>query len=341
MCGSETGIKREAAPEGGHRALIEHFPNGVLVLFDPDLRYRIVGPAVLPFSKQESATMVGKDIFELFPPDTASRLEAALESTLEGAKQSFDIEFDDRIHHIETGPVDLDGDPYGVLVTQNVSEARESAQTLEQQNERLDQFASMVSHDLRNPLNIAKGRLELFRETNNPDHLEAVADSLERIDELTTDLTGLARSDKSAEEYEQVSLDAIAQSAWKMIDTREATLEAEACSIVGDRSQLQALFENLFRNAIGHGGAAVTVRVGPLEDGFFVEDTGKGIPSEKRETVFEHGFTTGYGGTGTGLTIVRRVATAHGFAVSLLDSSEGGARFEFRSQAVDDGRNAV
>ncbi|WP_336023926.1 sensor histidine kinase [Halobellus salinisoli] len=335
MCDSDAPSIQKEPPEDGYQTLVDNFPNGVIVLFDADLRYRIVGPAVLPFSKRDAAAMVGKDIFELFPADTAAQLEPALRSTLDREEASLDVEFGTRVHHIETEPVDIDGDPYGVLVTQDVSEARETEHTLKRQNERLDQFASMSSHDLRSPLNVAAGRLELFRETNDADHLAAIEESLEQIDELTTDLTGLARSERSIEEYEPVSLDAVARSAWEIIDTREATLETEPCSIDGDESQLQALFENLFRNAVGHGGASITVSVGPLNDGFYVEDSGMGIPAEKRETVFEHGFTTGYSGTGTGLTIVQRIAAAHRFDVSLRDSSTGGARFEFHEQSAE------
>ncbi|AKH97015.1 sensor histidine kinase [Halanaeroarchaeum sulfurireducens] len=100
--------------------------------------------------------------------------------------------------------------------------------------------------------------------------------------------------------------------------------------INADPTMLQTLFENLFRNAVGHGGFDVTVRVQPLPDGFLVEDTGSGISMDLREEVMEHGFTTGYSGTGIGLTIVQRIAEDHDWCVSLGVSSEGGARFEFR-----------
>jgi len=105
----------------------------------------------------------------------------------------------------------------------------------------------------------------------------------------------------------------------------------EDCKIVGDKSQLQALSENLFRNVIGHGGKDVTVRFGPLDDGFYVEDTGNEIPPEKRDEVFEHGFTTGYSGSGVGLTIITRISTEHDLEVSLTESAEGGTRFELRA----------
>lgn len=316
-------------PEGGQRALIENFPNGVLVLFDDTLRYRIVGPAVLPFSGRNAADMVGHIVDELFPEETVSQLVPELRATIEGDVHSFDIDYDDRIHHIETQPVQIGGESFGVLITQGVTEERKTAQELERQNERLDQFASMVSHDLRNPLSIATGKRSLYRETGDKTHLDDLEQALLRIDELTTDLLTLAQGSLTSEEHEVVSLAEIACDAWEMIDSRSATLETEDVLIEADPGQLQALFENLFKNAVGHGGADVTVRVGPCESGVYVEDTGTGIPQEDRDRVFEHGFSTGYGGNGVGLTIVNRIAQAHDWEVALTESDAGGARFEF------------
>jgi signal transduction histidine kinase len=112
------------------------------------------------------------------------------------------------------------------------------------------------------------------------------------------------------------------------------------------------LLENLFRNAVEHGHPDVTVRVGELDGiagdggfqrvepagrttaetthhGFFVEDDGPGIPPEEREAVIESGYSSGEGGTGLGLTIVRQIAEAHGWRVSLDEATGGGTRFEF------------
>jgi len=68
-------------------------------------------------------------------------------------------------------------------------ELREREAELEAQNERLEQFASMVSHDLRNPLSVASGNLELYRETGEESRLETIDTALTRIQELITDLT--------------------------------------------------------------------------------------------------------------------------------------------------------
>lgn len=75
----------------------------------------------------------------------------------------------------------------------------------------------------------------------------------------------------------------------------------------------------------------MTVTVGRLADdaGFYVEDDGPGIPSDRRSAVFERGVASDEGGTGLGLSIVATVANAHGWAVSATEGSDGGARFEF------------
>ena len=313
----------------GYRTLVENFPNGVLVLFDSDLVYRIIGPETLPFSGRAAADMVDRSLFDLFPEETATLLEPELRATIAGDARSVDVEYGEHVHHIETEPVQIDGDPYGILVTQEVTDERETAEELQRQNERLDQFASMVSHDLRNPLSLAFGKIAMFRETGDESMIEDVEDALTRIDELTEDLLTLAKADHSSTESNPVSLADIALKAWGMIDTRSARLVTDEDTITGDASQLQALFENLFRNAVGHGGPDVTVRVGSLADGFYVEDTGKGFPSDEREQVLDHGFSTGYGGNGVGLTIVRHIAESNDWEISLAESNEGGARVEF------------
>nr|WP_079991684.1 ATP-binding protein [Halobaculum gomorrense] len=68
--------------------------------------------------------------------------------------------------------------------------------------------------------------------------------------------------------------------------------------------------------------------VGVLDDGFYIEDDGPGIPENKREDVFDAGYSTAEDGAGFGLSIVKHVAEAHGWEIQVTDGSEGGARFE-------------
>jgi nitrogen fixation/metabolism regulation signal transduction histidine kinase len=80
-------------------------------------------------------------------------------------------------------------------------------------------------------------------------------------------------------------------------------------------------------------GSGVTVRVGGLDDGFYVEDDGPGIPDADRDSVFEAGYSTAEESSGFGLTIVQQIAAAHGWTVRATDAAGGGARFEFTGVA--------
>jgi len=115
-----------------------------------------------------------------------------------------------------------------------------------------------------------------------------------------------------------------------MVSTGGASLVVETdATISADPQQLSRCFENLFQNAVEHGGDGVTVRVGATADGFYVADDGPGIDEARREAVFDPGYTTADDGTGFGLTIVKRIADAHGWDVNVTGSDAGGVRFEF------------
>ncbi|MFB6135003.1 MAG: sensor histidine kinase [Halanaeroarchaeum sp.] len=216
-------------------------------------------------------------------------------------------------------------------------EIREREAELDERNGRLEDFASIVSHDLRNPLNVAEGRLELAREEveGANEHLDSVAQSLDRMEALIEDLLVLAREGDAIEDPEPVALDRVTQKAWENVATSDATLECQARQrVVADESRLAELLENLIDNAVSHGGEDVTVRVEDLEDGFAVEDDGPGIPPEERGEVFEAGYSNDPNGTGFGLYIVEIIAEAHGWSVRVTEGSAGGARFEFTGTEI-------
>lgn len=205
-------------------------------------------------------------------------------------------------------------------------------QEAEQRNRQLEDFAKIVSHDLRNPLNVATGRLQLARDEWDSDHLAAVEGALARIDEIIEDVLMLTWSGQGIdpEDFGELRLGELAEASWEHVDTADARLQIEnEPTVQGNEQRLQRLLENLFRNAVEHGGEEVTVRVGTLAEGFFVEDDGPGIPRENREKVFEAGYSSNEEGTGLGLSIVRTIAEAHGWDVSATEGREGGVRFEF------------
>ncbi len=225
----------------------------------------------------------------------------------------------------------------------DVTDREQYRTELERQNERLEQFASVVSHDLRNPLNVAKGRIELAREEHESEHLETASDALDRMAELTDELLTLARQGQPIDETDPVSLSTVVEQCWQMVDTQSATLRVDDdIEFLADTDRLQQLLENLFRNAIEHAGADVTIRVGSLPNGrgFYVEDDGPGIPAQEREEVFASGYSTTDHGTGFGLAIVEEIVDAHGWSIAVTDGRDGGARFEITGvDRVEDSKN--
>jgi PAS domain S-box-containing protein len=200
---------------------------------------------------------------------------------------------------------------------------------LTKQNARLEEFASFVSHDLRNPLAVASGRLELAAAECESEHLEHVERAHERMRALIEDLLSLAREGDAVRETEQVALAPLVEGCWANVKTGDARLVIDMeRDVLADRSRLKRLFENLMRNAIEHGGEDVAVTVGELDDGFYLEDDGAGIPPDERETIYEAGYSTSEDGTGFGLSIVKQIVEVHDWHISVTDSTEGGARFE-------------
>ncbi|AUV80910.1 hybrid sensor histidine kinase/response regulator [Salinigranum rubrum] len=266
------------------------------------------------------------------------------------------------VNHVEITPIfDDEGDLVHFLGSQvDVTDQHEHQRALARQNERLAEFTAIVSHDLRNPLAVARGRVELARRTGDLSHLDHAEASLERASELIDEMLDLAREGRTLDfdRVERVSVGNVARAAWDTVDTAGATLAVEAeWEVDADESRLRQLFENLFRNSVEHGSTnsrpetddsvehgssdtetPVEVRVGRLDAGcgFFVEDDGPGVPDDIRDTVFDVGVTTVDGGTGFGLAIVRNVAEAHGWDVGLTEGEQGGARFEFVLPCPDD-----
>lgn len=111
---------------------------------------------------------------------------------------------------------------------------------------------------------------------------------------------------------------------------RRRPLGGRLRAVEASPTRLRRSFENPFQNAVAHGGETVDVTFGTVDDGagFYVADDGPGVPSNDREAAFEPGYTAGDDDAGFGLSIVRRIADAHDWTVSVSESADGRARFE-------------
>jgi PAS domain S-box-containing protein len=355
--------------------VLEEISDGVLVV---DSQHRIVdvnaaGAEMLTRmlgarGPRDAGVTVGQPMSELLGGHPT--IEAQYWETIEErTQQDLELTVNERYYSLTASPLD-DGRGRHVgwlFLFRDVTERKRREDELRRRNEQLEQFASVVSHDLRNPLGIAKGYVELVGETGELELLGEVEEAHERMETIIEDVLALAREGSTVTDPDSVDLGSAAERAWGNVETGRAALRvADGGPILADGDRLARLLENLYRNAIEHGvpddnqddgdrnddgnpaddgnGAddgddaddgevAITVEVGRVDGGFYVEDDGVGIPQAEREQVFESGYSGG-GGTGFGLSIVQQIAEAHGWTVSVRDGTDGGARFEIEGVSV-------
>ncbi|MWV65823.1 PAS domain-containing protein [Halorubrum sp. JWXQ-INN 858] len=242
---------------------------------------------------------------------------------------------DERAIQPTRSPLTSGGVRYGwVVLLHDVTTIESQRRELERQNERLDAFTKAVSHDLRNPLAVIDGYADLASETGDPDHFEVIRDTVARTTDFLEDLLQLSQRGETVTSPRPVSLSAVVAEVAGAVADDDLTVEVDGDGVDGDlvvladERRLRQVLDNLLRNARDHADGAVSVTVGPLPDGFFLEDDGPGIPRGKRAEVFEIGFTTRQEGTGFGLAIVRDLVEAHGWSIDVVEGASGGARFE-------------
>ncbi|WP_435361638.1 PAS domain-containing protein [Haloarchaeobius sp. DFWS5] len=331
---------------GEYEAVFENADDAIFLLDvdDTDDEYEFRFTRLNPFHEQSTGLTTeavrGKTPREALGEETGAAVE---QNYRRCAEQREPIVYEEElalpggeiVWQTKLAPVIVDGQLTRIVgIARDITERVEREEELRRQNERLDEFTRLVSHDLRNPLNIAQAHTEsLFESASAAEHerLESITEALDRMQVIVDDTLTLARQGKHVSEKRTVDVTSLADRCWRLVETHDARLTVvDEFTVDGDADRLGNVFENLFRNAVTHGGPAVTVRIGVVdEQGFYVEDDGPGVPPAERESVFEPGHSSTPGGSGFGLAIVRYIAQAHGWEVTCCAGSDGGTRFEF------------
>ena len=346
---SGTHLRSAGDPDGA--VPLEEIPlhsTNLLTVLDGDGTVRYESPAIERVFGFDQDELVDEPVAEYFHPDDRGDVVEAFETVV--ASDGHTVETVEYRHRRADGSYTwvesvASANPtpggYYVVNTRDISDRKRRERMLKRANERLDAFVSVVSHDLRNPLSVAQGYLELAEEEAPTEHHEPVENALTRMETLISELLADARDRDRTTDVEPVDLAALGETCWRTVETADASLAIEVGrTIRADRSRLRQLLENLYRNAVEHGstsppsqpqedgGDEVAVTLGSLPAGFYVEDDGGGIPADERDRVFDVGYSTASNGTGFGLDIVQQVADAHGWGLRLTDGTAGGARFE-------------
>ncbi|MEA1930229.1 MAG: ATP-binding protein [Euryarchaeota archaeon] len=206
-------------------------------------------------------------------------------------------------------------------------------------DDRIERFTSLVSHELRSPIQTAKSGLDLARTECDSHYLDNVAETIDQLDQLIDNLVDELKHDEIAVEMDAVDLAAVVEETWADRTGATLSVESELPTIEAERSRLRQLLDNVFRNSVKHGGDGTTVRIGVIESqdgsddtvGLYIADNGPGIEPDRREDIFDYGYTGSANGTGFGLAIVSEIVEAFDWEISVTESGDGGARFELHN----------
>jgi two-component system, OmpR family, sensor kinase len=254
---------------------------------------------------------------------------------------------------VALGVLEMRFDPGGARDEEVVALAdamREMVSRLKTLLETERRFASHAAHELRSPLAVLRGELELaLRRPRTSSEYEAflreALDDTKRLANLAEDLLVVARAGargatpSEAVDLHELVVDALASSRARASGAAPIRVEGETAHIQGGRADLLRMVRNLVDNAVDHGGQSL--RLETRSDGvnaeIVVEDDGPGIGEEDRDRIFEH-FHRGadaraISGAGLGLGIAREIALRHGGDLR-LDSNANPTRFVVKLPVV-------
>jgi signal transduction histidine kinase len=237
---------------------------------------------------------------------------------------------------LESGPHTL-GE---VLLFRDITDLLASQRELAKKDSQIDEFADSVAHELRNPLSVIIGHVDLLRKhlqqtesgevtydhqlsTNSLNQIESNG---EQISEIVDDFLRVTSETDSRPDVEPLDFRRfVTEIASDHLPEETVDLPVEGI-IYANTDQAGLLFGALFRNVAHRGGSTVTVEARLNEHGFVLEDTGRGVPQEAGDNLLEYGHTTRFRSEGLGLSVAKTIAEAHNWTISVDTDYENGLR---------------
>jgi two-component system, OmpR family, sensor histidine kinase BaeS len=268
----------------------------------------------------------------------AKRISNPILKTVEATKQISDGNYEVRLTE-EGNAKELN------MLVESINHLAVSLETLEKLRKQLTED---VAHELRTPITILQSYLEAMTEgiwEATPDKLESCYDEVLRIGKLVGDLEKLAKieSDNLKLNKEEIDLFDIVEKTYQIFQGEiagkklEVSIGGSHTMILADQDRMRQVVVNLLSNAIKYSkeNSKIALEVFETRDtaGFYVQDSGIGIPIEELPYIFERFYRAdksrnrATGGSGIGLTIVKSIVEAHGGRVSVESTVNVGSRF--------------
>jgi PAS domain S-box-containing protein len=359
---AEADLRRS---EALYRAVLSQFPNGAVLLFDGDLRYRLAEGQGLGDVGLSKSGLEGRTIWEALPPETCAAIEPAYRAALAGQPTTFEVPFGGRHFSVHVSPLAIaGGSRLGMVVTLDITERKRAEDDVRRLNAALSQkvveatsamgeleaFSYSVSHDLRAPIRHISGFVDMLqrRVGANLDgtaqrHLDTIARASRHMGQLIDDLLAFSRMSRGELMQARVSLGPLAR---EVIEGLRAEMDGrsiewkveELPDVRGDRAMLRIVLTNLLGNAVKYTRprTSALIEIGqsagrPGEVVLFVKDNGVGFEMQYADKLFgvfqRLHRSEEFEGTGIGLATVRRIVHRHGGRTWAEASVDAGATF--------------
>ncbi len=318
--------------------------SSIVGILSVDMKYRItfVNDALCKILGYDKEELLGKDSL-LF---VSSR---GLDAIKEGAKRRKEGKADAYETYLQrkdgtdipvwlyAAPLkDEQGTMVGTLVSiVDISMMKELQERLMRAKQFQETLLHMVSHDLKTPLSVIQGYVELLREDFEPEYLNSIEEAVNNALNLIKEVRILSKIDmnkldESKEEFDLNSLLVIIADAVKSrFQNAKILIHGKPCTIKGYKTLLKEAFINIMINAFKHGASTVDVSVTSDDKKLTVRiaDDGPGIEDSKKSKIFESFVKYDSGGSGLGLFIVKRVIDMHNGKIRVEDNKPHGAVF--------------
>jgi PAS domain S-box-containing protein len=331
-----------------------------MALLDPDGRIVEMNDSGLKLTAMEPEQIVGCVLWECgcWIDDGITRIavKECIEQSQHGKVAQIEVKILDAIDKEKTilfnaKPIlDENGELESIIVEgrpiQDIVDAR---QALIRKNEELDMFASVASHDMKEPLRMVASFMQLLEKNYNDklddkarQYIHFAVDGAKRMTNLINELLAYARVNRDMRNLEDVDLNDVVKEVLallrEVIKDKGSTITVEPLPMVrGYPVALRTLFTNLVSNGIKYQpeDRQATIRISSVENEdswlIHVEDNGIGIAEEYHEEIFKlfkrlH-TSDQYPGTGLGLSTCKRIIDEHGGTISVVSAENSGSTF--------------
>lgn len=271
--------------------------------------------------------VLGASIWEQFPEIQGTTVEERLREAMASEEPTTCEYHHESLDYWAKLQIFPDEDGLAVIST-DITERKEYEARLEQSNERLQQFAYVLSHDLQEPLRMVSSYIDLLEvelegqlDEEAREYMAFAVDGADRMQEMIDGLLQYSRVETRGDEFTETDLAEVLADVREdlQLSLEETNVDVTAedlPTVHADSQQMRQLFQNLLKNAIDHAGDGtnVTITAEQTTDGhrIAVSDDGPGIPDDQQETIFGLFDKGGASeGTGIGLAVCERIVDRH------------------------------